>query len=379
MNIHVHPGDTIEVKPELPFTSLFIRGGNLPTKLNISLLGVSHEIHNNNHSFNINGFESQLIVHKGTTRQISISSFSDFSGELILLNVPELDIDNPLYTYQNDSCEKPIGIDQDVWRNGLNPPTVNPSANLVNHCIIHHSAGSNSATDYTEVVRNIYVQHTMINGWDDIGYNYLIAPDGTLYYGRDGQGIIEDDNVRGAHFCGKNSGTMGICLLGNFQFAAPQTAALNTLEELILWKVNKEGLNPLDSNIHPIPGGGYLNTISGHMDGCATDCPGTLLYGYIENLRDSVNARIGDCPPISALSPESRDMLSISSTSGKRISIYAEQAGHARIFNLQGKLIFSSTIDKGQNWFSMESYDIGIYFLSFRNDSFSGKKRFAIH
>src|SRR5690606_5894496 len=112
-------------------------------------------------------------------------------------------------------CSEPQMIDPSHWRAGLPQPKGSPVFTSVNHIIIHHSAGSNLVTDFTNEVRNIYLYHTNVNGWDDIGYNFLIAPNGTIYQGRDGRGIVEKDYVMGAHMCGRNSGTMGICLLGD--------------------------------------------------------------------------------------------------------------------------------------------------------------------
>ena len=107
--------------------------------------------------------------------------------------------------------------------------------------IIHHSAGavSKDKSNYDQEVRNIYKFHTQTYQWDDIGYNFLIAPNGDLYQGRDDQGKDSPDNIKGAHFCHKNSNTMGVCLLGNFNETTPASPAIRTLEELITWKLKK--------------------------------------------------------------------------------------------------------------------------------------------
>ena len=92
---------------------------------------------------------------------------------------------------------------------------------------MHHSAGSTFDTNYTAVVRSYYLLHTEVNGWDDIGYNYLIARDGSIFAGRDPQNRtgVAQDNVHGAHFCGKNDYTMGICVIGDFTSQAPAAEA----------------------------------------------------------------------------------------------------------------------------------------------------------
>lgn len=47
------------------------------------------------------------------------------------------------------------------------------------------------------------------NGWDDIGYNFLVGDDGNIYEGR-GWGI------KGAHSPKYNANSLGICFIGNF-------------------------------------------------------------------------------------------------------------------------------------------------------------------
>jgi N-acetylmuramoyl-L-alanine amidase/Secretion system C-terminal sorting domain len=184
-------------------------------------------------------------------------------------------------------CEKPIVIPASTWRSGLRPPKELPVQTTTKHIIVHHAAGSNSATNYTDVVRNIYTFHTGTNGWNDVGYNFLIAQDGTIYEGRDGQNIMDGDNVLGAHFCGQNTGTMGICLLGDYMTAQPTDKSLESLAKLMAWKLKKEKIEPLSTGLH-VASGRNLKNISAHRDGsCATDCPGNNLYAKLEQIRQN--------------------------------------------------------------------------------------------
>ena len=151
--------------------------------------------------------------------------------------------------------------------------------------VVHHSATSNEISDYTSAVRNIYLYHTEVNGWSDIGYNYLVAPNGVIYEGRDPAGH-DQDVVTGAHFCHNNTGTMGICLLGTFNETMPTDSALNSLKNLLVWKLAKDSLNPVAYHAHPL--NPKLPTIAGHRDGCATLCPGDSLYKYLQSIREQV-------------------------------------------------------------------------------------------
>ena len=62
-------------------------------------------------------------------------------------------------------------------------------------------------------MRGIYVYHVKGNGWNDIGYNFLVDKYGQVFEGRYG-GI--DKAVVGAHALGFNNGSVGIAVIGNY-------------------------------------------------------------------------------------------------------------------------------------------------------------------
>ena len=161
-----------------------------------------------------------------------------------------------------------------------------PAPTTPTHLIVHHSATSNAVTDYDATVRAIWDFHVNTNGWSDIGYNWLVAPDGTIYEGR-------GDDVIGAHFCGQNSATTGICLLGNYVATAPSAAALEAITQLTAWKLDALSLDATAMSVHA-PSGLDLTHISGHRDGCATTCPGDSLYVRLPTLRTEVDTRIAN-------------------------------------------------------------------------------------
>ena len=201
-------------------------------------------------------------------------------------------------TQQN--CEKPVSVPQSVWRAGLTPePIPDPVVTDVKHLIIHHSVSSNSATDQVAILRGIYLFHRATLGWNDIAYNYLIAPDGTLYEGRDPQGKEpEADNIRGGHFCtGRQDGTMGVCLLGTFVDYEPPVPMLKTLISILTWKVKKDNMDPFGTAPHPLgtPIINNLPVIAGHQDGCSTLCPGAKVYAKIADIRDKISADVQVC------------------------------------------------------------------------------------
>lgn len=189
---------------------------------------------------------------------------------------------------QQTDCAKPDVVPASIWRMGLNPPKEKPMQTKVQFVIVHHSAGSNATTNFAEEARNIYLLHTQINGWNDTGYNFLIGRDGVVYEGRDGQGLMDGDNVMGAHFCGQNSATMGICLMGNLSTVQPSDVSLTSLSQLIGWKLKKESLQPIGMGFHT-GSARQLDFISGHRNGCATECPGNNLYAALPTIRLAVS------------------------------------------------------------------------------------------
>ena len=91
--------------------------------------------------------------------------------------------------------------------------------------IVHHTAGSNSyrPSQSAAIVRAIEIYHVLGNGWNDIGYNFLVDKYGQIFEGRYG-GI--ERNVVGAHAQGFNTGSVGVALLGTYTSKAPSRAAL---------------------------------------------------------------------------------------------------------------------------------------------------------
>jgi hypothetical protein len=169
-----------------------------------------------------------------------------------------------------------------------------PQYTQVSHFIVHHTATSNTISDWPAHVRSIWQYHAITLNWGDIGYNFLIDPNGVIYEGRaGGNGVI------GAHFSCMNSRTMGVALLGTFSTQSPTQNARNALERLMAWKAQQMGINPTGSSFH-IPSQLNLMNISGHRDGnsstqgcpAGTVCPGSVLYGMLPSIRSNVGSLI---------------------------------------------------------------------------------------
>ena len=266
-------------------------------------------------------------------------------------------------------------IEQETWREGLPEPDYERIVHEVRNIIIHHSATSNDLTDYTNVIRNIYLYHTEGNGWSDIGYNYVIAQDGSIFKGRD-PGIYEQDNVMGAHFCSANSGTMGICVLGEYMNTAPAVESLNALVRLLAWKAAKDTLNPYGINAHIL--NPQLKVIAGHRDGCSTLCPGDSLYNKLENIRHQTAEEMKDCGFFYSFLPHgefSRPEIKLSIDHVNEVINIEIENGYIESFclaDLFGRvLLVKSDIDKREHKLQLNTGDLlpGMYFLIFTYDN----------
>jgi hypothetical protein len=165
--------------------------------------------------------------------------------------------------------------------------------------VVHHTAGTN---DYTPaqaaaIVRGIEVYHVKGNGWNDIGYNFLVDRYGTVYEGRGG-GMTR--NVIGAHALGFNNGTVGVALIGNFTTAKPPAVMENALVSLLAWRLDLAHLDPLSKVVYTSGGNSKfhagkvvtLRAISGHRDTGPSECPGNAAYALLPAIADRV-ARTG--------------------------------------------------------------------------------------
>ncbi|MET9971324.1 FG-GAP-like repeat-containing protein, partial [Streptomyces sp. NPDC006356] len=166
---------------------------------------------------------------------------------------------------------------------------------------VHHTVGSNSysCAQSASLVRGIMAYHIDVNGWNDLGYNFLVDKCGQIFEGRAG-GV--DLPVVGAHTYGFNSYSTGIAVLGDFQgdpakgvpAGRPTRATLESVARVAAWKLGQYGGNPTgkvtltakgDTGVWKNGEEATLNTISGHRDGYATECPGQTMYAKLGEIR----------------------------------------------------------------------------------------------
>ncbi len=299
------------------------------------LIGNKHiEIHADEHNSTDTKYASP-VFYTDTAVIINILR-SAGNVKLEQFEIPTVKINSVHNLNRREECDMPTIIPQSEWRAGLPLPIKGRNATPTKHCIVHHSAANSGDTNYTQLVRSIYTYHTQGNGWDDIGYNYIITANGAVYAGREPDSAgIEQDNVQGAHFCGKNQYTMGVCLVGDLETNEPTDTQVNALIALLKWKFKKDNLNPYLSIPHPTPADPKLIQLAGHRDGCNTACPGKNMYTLIPDVRYEVVK----CTPFASLSTLRQSAISIENIGlGEWIINHANKTLWS-IYDLSGKIV----------------------------------------
>lgn len=372
VTLSISPGESISLSVYEPFDGLCIE---VDQTTGLELISQKFGTHALAHDRHHGEGRTQLFTFPKEHGSLQLHS-SNFKGALKLLLIDQgasvLPFDEiPLHKKNN--CEKPEFISPAIWRAGLPEPKKGRTFNAARHMIIHHSAGSNFNTNYTEVVRSIYLLHVNTNNWDDIGYNYLIAGNGTIYAGRDPQDLLREDEVTGAHFCSKNTGTMGTCILGTYTDTTPSSESIESLRKLLLWKLAKEHIGPADSFPHPNNSDPMLPVVAGHRDGCNTTCPGDAFYRLIPPLRQQLESEWQQCPKIAGTDIEPRMVEALvfpNPIPANVNTITLNFSGHWQLYSVNGQRLEEGEVEKSK----IELRQIispGLYFIHLQNLSTS--------
>ena len=163
-------------------------------------------------------------------------------------------------------------IRRSSWRaRAARPREMTPSRNRFSRITVHHSADSitpqldGSLASSGDALRRLQRVHMdgPKTGYGDMGYHFLIDPQGRLFEGR-------ELAYQGAHAGNSTSNkeNIGICLLGNFQDHGPSSAAMRTLENTL---ADLRGLYNISNR-----------RVFGHMDFKNTLCPGEHLMAWVK-------------------------------------------------------------------------------------------------
>jgi hypothetical protein len=193
-------------------------------------------------------------------------------------------------------------IGRDAWNGGRSNPRTAPSYGEVQVAFVHHTV---TANDYAPeasagIVLSICRYHRDTNGWNDVGYNFLVDQYGQVFEGRAG-GV--DAAVIGAQAQGYNRLSTGVAIIGTHGDVPISEAAMRSTAQLLGWKLSLHGV-PTEGQVVLASGGGSVNRyphgaqvtferISGHRDGDKTACPGNALYAQLPQLRRRARALAG--------------------------------------------------------------------------------------
>ncbi len=140
--------------------------------------------------------------------------------------------------------------------------------------IVHHSATDLPIGREKEALSAIYYWHSVVRGWGDIGYNYIIDPQGNIYEGRAGGPFSV-----GGHASLYNTGSVGIMVLGNFDINVPTAPSLVSLRKLLIslstmYEIDLEKKISFRDKQDVWP-------VIGHKEVSNTACPGTNFFNFL--------------------------------------------------------------------------------------------------
>ena len=184
-------------------------------------------------------------------------------------------------------------------------PRTDPPYGEVRAATVHHTVTANgySRDEAPGIVLGICRFHRNGNGWNDIGYNFLVDRFGDVYVGRSG-GIKKA--VVGAHAQGYNSQTTGIASIGTHTSSPISDQAEDAFVSVIAWKLALHGTKAT-GRTRLVSGGGEVNRfpngkkvkvkrVFGHRRVNQTECPGDELNGILKRIRARAQDRIAENP-----------------------------------------------------------------------------------
>ncbi|MFT4661017.1 MAG: hypothetical protein ACI8XB_001288 [Patiriisocius sp.] len=280
-------------------------------------------------------------------------------------------------------CELPAYCSRECWcPSGSCDPLQEPLQIEPTHVIVHHSAGFNESENFASVVAYYFDLHVNTNGWDDIGYNWLVDANGIIYEGRGSE-------AQGAHFSCMNEATTGICMIGDFSTLSPSEAAMEALQSLISWEACDKTINPIASELHA---GSeiILPNVCGHRDGnvssqscSATVCPGDVLYDMIDVMRTEIAEN--ECLDLQTEMVEIEgNIFDISPNPFfNYITIttddtWAKNNYHFKVYDLKGSLVTEQKengLFENSTMLDLSSLTSGVYFLEITTDKYTMNHR----
>lgn len=156
-----------------------------------------------------------------------------------------------------------------AWTSTVGPARRNVKPmNGVRRITVHHEGSTVFTAQDERVVaariesiRNAHLgRRTKGEPWADIGYHYVIDPQGRIWEARSTQ-------YQGAHAEDENEHNIGVMVLGNFERQQPTPAALATLDRFVVEQMRR----------YNVP----ITRVFTHQELGRTSCPGRGLQGHM--------------------------------------------------------------------------------------------------
>ncbi|MBL8764183.1 MAG: N-acetylmuramoyl-L-alanine amidase [Phycisphaerae bacterium] len=167
---------------------------------------------------------------------------------------------------------EPVGVlPRSAWTTAgvARPREVYPMGPIL-RITVHHEGMTNAgigtqgqAAARLEAIRRY---HTQSRGWADIGYHYVIDPQGRVWQGR-------SVGYQGAHVKDSNENNLGVMLIGNFDQQQPSPQAMASLDRFVAAQMAR----------YRVP----INRVYTHQEIKSTACPGRSLQRYMLQTRSN--------------------------------------------------------------------------------------------
>ncbi|XP_044753192.1 peptidoglycan-recognition protein LE-like [Coccinella septempunctata] len=225
---------------------------------------------------------SKIQIYK--SKKVHIGDVNFIQGPIYVNKITQKYSETENIIDNSSSLSTPVTLFITERRSWLAQPPLerNPMKEPAKHVIICHSAteGANTIAENILLVRLIQSFHMDSRKWSDIGYNFLIGDDGSVFEGRGW-------NLVGAHTRQYNSVSLGICFIGTFSRHKPSQNAMTNAKKLIEHGVSIGAISQDYS-------------LLGHCQCIGTESPGEALFMEIKTWKN-FDATVGLRNPSIAL------------------------------------------------------------------------------
>lgn len=217
----------------------------------------------------VSAYQLMFVVRDPAKGKTSINSFA-VQGTLVPADKMAWALQEPVEFTPKAVFAKPTVLSRAQWK--ARPAKSGYTKHSPQRIIVHHSyLPSQAQYSGAATIRGIQNYHMddADTKWADIGYHFLIGPDGVIYEGR-------PETVVGAH-CSPNTNAVGICLIGDYDNGKDELTAASeqSLLKLMSWLASNYRIDP-------------KTNVFGHCDFSSKSCPGTTVYANLPGYKDII-------------------------------------------------------------------------------------------